>query len=119
MLALAQDRDVIGLLLEQLDLQEARAPLYAAVGAFGIWEHRRKVVLAHYKLEVRTEAEQQRPPVKLTVDLADDLGRTQPGYTAQLDVAERDRTALELLDAQLLFVAGLLAKLKAEEYAKH
>lgn len=109
--------DVTDLLAEQLTLNLERAPVYAAYGTFGVWENRRKVTLSILDVEERANAEQAGR--KVTDKSVDAITHANPTYIAMIDDAERGRTALAVIDAKLLFLEGLIAKLRADDYRRN
>lgn len=109
--------DITDLMAEQFDLNLERAPVYAAYGTFGVWENRRKVTLSILDVEERANAEQAGR--KVTDKSVDAITHANPTYIAMIDDAERGRTALAVIDAKLLFLEGLIAKLRADDYRRN
>lgn len=71
-----------------LDTYAPIASLHEQPG--GMWEHRRKIVLAEAREAVRKEYTQKGE--KLTVDRVDDLGRMSIQYRNYIDDGEIERT---------------------------
>lgn len=102
-------------LLERLEaLQRERAPLFALYGAFGTFDHTRKIVLAGCRDQARTEA--QDANVKVTEAALDDWAHTYEAYKSLIARATEERTQLARLDAEIQVIEMRLSLMRAERY---
>ena len=80
------------LLAERQALVDLAAPLAARYGPFGVWDSRRKQVLAECSLDVRARSE------KMTEAHIDARARTHPRYITFLESSESDKAEWLRLD---------------------
>lgn len=78
-------------------LENTRAPLYAVYGYNGTWPDERKAILSMCAVIIRGQFE----GTKVTEAQIDQLAHDAPHYRQTLYEAEKDRTRLALLDAEI------------------
>lgn len=102
-------------LLERLEaLQRERAPLFALYGAFGTFDHTRKIALAAERDAVRLGAGANGQ--KITEAAIDDIARNSDHYKSLIARATEERTQLALLDAEIQVIEMRLSLMRAERY---
>lgn len=96
------------------DVLTQRAPLHAVYGAFGTFDHTRKVLLSATRNAYRDTFSASGE--KVTEARLDDLAHADGEYQGFIETATAQRTQLALLDAEATLLEHKLSHLKAQQY---
>jgi chorismate mutase len=99
------------LLAERYALVERVADLRARHGAFGTWDHARKILLATVAMKARALA--VRDGTKVTEGALEDLAHASPEYTEMVTQATLDRSELTLLEAKIEAIDATIMRANA------
>lgn len=105
----------VGALLDRYEaLLKQRAPLWALYGAFGTFEHTRKVLLSTCRDSYRLAMHDAN--TRVTEGALEDMARTHPEYQALIQRATQERGEMALLDAEIETLGHRISYLRAKTY---
>lgn len=99
------------LLAERYKLVERVADLRARHGAFGVWDHERKTLLATLRMKARALA--TRDGLKVTEAWLDDNAHSAPEYDEAVAKATMDRSELTLVEAKIEAIDATIQRANA------